>query len=468
MKDVFSNHLKNIVPLIIIVGVLSLVLFIDTGGRTFFTQEQQLTLVLLMVAVYIWIMAPLPVGAGSLLILALMIAFGLVETVEEAFQGFLSSALYFIFALSILSKVFVKVGVDQSIAGTIKKFSKDSIIKSIIGLPILILLLPIILPSAIARFKMLQPLVDSLNRLYGFSRDSTYHKYSMFIIGMINQIGTMVVITGGGFSVLTVQLLSDFDVVDIGWTEWFLLLVPPIWIGSILIIMMMLAYLKHTGKDRGSTDLSKNDKVETIEVGYTKKFWAVLIGFAMMILSWILLDQDTIPLLLPPLLLIVVFSLPKLNLVTSEMIRGFDWENFLLLGTSFSLGILLAENGTADAMARVLMLAIPEDTSILIKVILFSLIIFILRFFFIVPSSAIIVIFPIVISYADLIGVGDLQLSLLVFVIIGSMLILPIHTPTVYLAFQTGVVSSKDQFLIGLCASLIMTGIAILSLFFYW
>ncbi|WP_342387916.1 SLC13 family permease [Salinicoccus bachuensis] len=468
MKDIYSNHLKNVIPLIIIAGVLSLVLFIDTGGGTFFTKQQQLTLVLLMVAVYIWIMAPLPVGAGSLLILALMIAFGLVGTVEEAFQGFLSSALYFIFALSILSKVFVKVGVDQSIAGMIKKFSKDSIVKSIIGLPILILLLPIILPSAIARFKMLQPLVDSLNRLYGFSYDSTYHKYSMFVIGMINQIGTMVVITGGGFSVLTVQLLRDFDVVDIGWSEWFLLLVPPIWIGSILIIMMMLAYLKHAGKDRVSTDLSKNDKVETIEVEYTKRFWAVLIGFAMMILAWILFDQDTVPLLLPPLLLIVVFSLPKLNLVTSEMIRGFDWENFLLLGTSFSLGILLAENGTADAMARVLMLAVPEDTSILIKVILFSLIIFILRFFFIVPSSAIIVIFPIVISYADLIGVGDLQLSLLVFVIIGSMLILPIHTPTVYLAFQTGVVSSKDQFFIGLCASLIMTGIAILSLFLYW
>ncbi|MCG1009657.1 anion permease [Salinicoccus sp. ID82-1] len=470
MRGIISSYtgLKNLFSLLFIFSVLFLILFTDIGEGTFFGQEQQLTLSLLLIAVYVWIIAPMPLGAGSILILALMMVFGLVDNTEEAFEGFLSSALYFIFALSVLSKVFVNVGIDQWIAGMIRKLSRNSVMKSVIGLPVFILLLPIVLPSAIARFKMLQPLVGSLNERYGFSPDSTYHKYSLFIIGMLNQLSTMVVVTGGGFSVLTVQLLRDFGVADIGWTEWFLLLAPPVWIGALIFVLILLVYLRVTG-GHILTDESADEVSETAAlVTYSKEFIIVLVGFVFMILAWILLDQNTVPLLLPPMLLIAVLALPGINLITSQVIRGFDWENFLLLGTSFSLGLLLAENDTADAMARVLMMAVPENSGILFKVVVFSIIVFILRFMFIVPSSAIIVIFPIVISYADLIGVADLQLSMLLFVIIGSMLILPIHTPTVYLAYQTGVIKNKDQLIIGLLGSLIMTGIAIVALFLYW
>ena len=214
--------IRNIALSLVFLGiVLWFIVFGDSSFLRYFTLEQQLTLALLMFAVYLWIFAPIPTGAGSLLLLALMLLFNLVDSAEEALEGFLSPALYFIFALSIVSKVLVKVGIDQVIAGMLKKISKGSPRNSIIGLPVFILLLPIILPSAIARFKMLLPLVNSMNKIFGFPEKSLFQQYNMYIIGMLNQIGTMVIITGGGFSVLAAQLFRDYDVAELGWIEWF-------------------------------------------------------------------------------------------------------------------------------------------------------------------------------------------------------------------------------------------------------
>ena len=235
------------------------------------------------------------------------------------------------------------------------------------------------------------------------------------------------------------------------------------------MVFIVLGYLKI------AKPFEENEHVETAHEAesddtklLTKNFWIVLISFFAMIVVWIVTDQERIPLLLPPLLLIAFYSLPQLGFVTNQMIREFDWENFLLLGTSFSIGLLLATNGTADVLASILIGFIPENSHMIVKVIIFACIVFVLRFFFIVPSSAVIVIFPIVISYSELIGIPPIQLSLLIFVIIGSMMILPIHTPTVFLAFETGVISRRGQTIIGLLSSFVFMTIGILSALYYW
>lgn len=187
-----------------------------------------------------------------------------------------------------------------------------------------------------------------------------------------------------------------------------------------------------------------------------------------MIIVWIVTDQEKVPLLLPPMLLVAFYAIPKIGLVTNRMLRDYDWENFLLLGASFSLGLLLESNGTAEALANLLIGFIPEGTSIVIKVVIIAFIVFVLRFFFIVPSSAIVVIFPIVISYSELIGIPPIQLAFLVVMIIGGMMILPIHTTTTYLAYGTGIFSRREQYVFGMLTSILFVIIAILSVFFYW
>ena len=78
------------------------------------------------------------------------------------------------------------------------------------------------------------------------------------------------------------------------------------------------------------------------------------------------------------------------------MVQAYDWENFLMLGASFSLGGVLMKNGTADTIAHLLISFMPVDTGMTLKIIIVAAIIFLLRFLFIVPSAALVVIFQIV------------------------------------------------------------------------
>src|SRR5699024_6098438 len=78
-----------------------------------FNPEQQRTVLLLLLAIYLWTFSKMPTGAASILLLAMIIILNLTDSVEEAMAGFLSSALYFILILSILSQVLIKVDADK-------------------------------------------------------------------------------------------------------------------------------------------------------------------------------------------------------------------------------------------------------------------------------------------------------------------------------------------------------------------
>lgn len=457
---------------VILLGlILSLAYFSTETLFSEFANEQKLTLFLLAIAVYLWTLAPIPTGASSILLLALILIFGLVDDIDEAVVGFLSPALYFILMVSLISHALVKVGIDRLIARFIIKTSKKGAMGVVITIPIVILLLPILLPSAVARFKIFLPLINRMNQYFGFHEKSLFRKFCMFVIGMMNQNATMVIFTGGGFPILAAQLLRDYQVSEnISWMGWFLHVAPPLWIGMTIVALFVWYFLKVDSNENERDQMMRIDSenFKEIEEDMPKNFWSVLGLFLIMIVIWIVSDHNTVPLVLPPMILVVIYSLPKFNLITNQTIRNYDWENFLLLGSSFSLGILIETNGTAGAIARELIHFVPDGGSVAFKVIVIAVFIFCLRFLFIVPSSAMVVIFPIVISYADQIGLSKEGLSFLVVMIIGGVMVLPIHSPTAFFAYSTGVFRKKEQYTIGIFSSLVITTLGILSALFYW
>ncbi|MFZ3576826.1 SLC13 family permease, partial [Virgibacillus sp. DJP39] len=335
---------------------------------------------------------------------------------------------------------------------------------------IFILMLPILLPSAIARFKMLYPLVTKLNDYYGFPDKSLFEKFCMYVIGMLNQKATMIIFTGGGFPILASQLLRDYNVAEVGWLDWLLHIGPPLWIGSLIIIVFVWQFLKKTHPD----DDWFQDKKDALalEEGQSErlspKFWLVVSTFLIMIVTWIITDQDKVPLLLPPMILIVLYALPGINIITNKVIRNYDWENFLLLGSSFSLGMLMSENGTANVLAKELISVVSPDQSLVVKILAIAFFVFLIRLVFVVPSSAMIVIFPIVISYAELVGVNPEKLTFMIIMIIGGVMILPMHSPTTFYAYETGVFTKKEQYIIGAFSSAVIMFISILAAIYYW
>ncbi len=465
---------KRFTPSFSILLFISVIIFIFIAPSTLlqgFAPEQQRTVGLLVLAIYLWTASPLPTGAASILLLAMMIGLSLVESVEGAMVGFVSSALYFIMVLTILSRVLSKVGVDRVIASQLMRLNKRGPKAIVVALPIMMALLPVLMPSAFARLKMLLPFVDRLNDSFGFSERSIFKKYAMYVIGVMNQNGTMIVYTGGGFPILAAQLLSDYQIADLSWMEWILVIAPPLWTVLIVVNIFAWNYLKYAHGHQEWDE--KGSGVAEEEVHFENRrgknrFWFVLLTFIIMILIWVFTDSNHLPILLPPMLLLVLYSLPRVDLLDNSDIRAFDWENFLLLGTSFSIGILLEENGTASEIANRMLEFLPESAGMLMNIIFVAIVIFLFRMIFVVPSSAIIVIFPVVISYANITGIPALSLGFLVLMIVGGANIFPIHSPTSYFAFQTNVLSRKDHYVIASFSTFIFIIVSIIAAATYW
>lgn len=455
---------------IIIVFIL-LIFFAPSTFLQDFTSEQQRTVGLLVLAIYLWTISPLPSGASSILLLAMMMILGLANSVEEAMSGFLSSALYFILFLTILNRVLVKTGVDKVVASQLLRLNKKGPKTVAVALPVLIAILPVLMPSAFARLKMLLPFVDRLNDSFGFSNHSVFKKYALYVVGLMNQNGTMIVYTGGGFPVLAAQLLNDYGVANLNWLEWFLIIAPPLWLALLIVNIFAWNYFKYSYLSEipnGHIQKRIQSKKYFETSRERRRFWFVIMTFFIMIIVWALTDNNVVPTLLPPMVLLVIYSIPKIGLLNNTDIRAFDWENFLLLGASFSIGILLDQNGTAVIIAEHMMQFIPENSGLIFKTVLIALITFVFRMIFIVPSSAIIVIFPIVVSYADITNIPALSLAFLVILIVGGTNILPIHSPTSYFAFQSGVLSKKDHYIIAVFSTGIFIITAIIAASTYW
>lgn len=449
--------------------LITLMMFLVLAGwhaglLTMYSTEQKLTLFLLVIAIYLWTISKMPFAASSLLVVALIIIFGLVDRPEEAFTGFLTNALYFILVLSLISKALVAAGADRVFVAILLKLSRGGIRTILFGLPLLIALMPILLPSAVARFRILEPIIEQLNVTFTLERDSMFRKYSMYVIGIMNQNSTMIVFTGGGFPVLAAQLLKDFGGVQISWIGWFILIAPPLWLSMFLVSFGVFKYFQRTTEEVSMEAPQQLDE----DTQLPKRFWWIVLPFGLMILSWVVLDQETVPLIIAPIILASYYALPINNLVTDSLVRSYDWENFLLLGASFSLGYVIEETGTALILAGQMLELLPDGIGDFGNILFVAIFIFILRFLFVVPSTSMIVIFPIIMSYAEILDLSVITLAFLVIMIIGGVTIMPIHSPTTFLAFQKGAFSKKEQYAIGGYSSFIISTVAIIWALFIW
>jgi len=171
-------------------------------------DQQWKTLLLLVISIFLWSTKFLPLGISSLFIIAVIMIFNLADSFSSAISGFVASALYFVLIVSMISKVMVKVGLDKMIAVFILRLSSGNIIRVLLGFVIAAMVLPILMPSAVARFRMFHPLIDSVNNFYELPEQSAFKQFCNWLFSGVNQFLTMIVLTGGGYPILASELLD--------------------------------------------------------------------------------------------------------------------------------------------------------------------------------------------------------------------------------------------------------------------
>jgi sodium-dependent dicarboxylate transporter 2/3/5 len=431
---------------------------------------QQSTLSLLVVSMILWSSKVISTGISALFIICLQMVLGIVPQFGDAVQGFLSTSLYFILAVTLVSTVMTKVGLDQMMSKLVVKFSNGSIQRISLGFYFATLILPIFMPSGNARLRMFVPLMEDINTQYNLNRSSSFIRFTTWTLGGMNQMATLIVFTGGGLAVIASQLIGNFNL-SISWVKWFFLMAPPIWLICLITGVFMWKYWK---MNKLSIIHLENEKQFVIPSSVTSQnidkipFFTVVISLFTMLVLWIFGSWFHVPSIVPPLLALTIFALPGIGLIKNPDIRSYDWENFLLLGSALSLAVTIEHNGTAAWIANQMLSLFGQSSYEFVNLGIVIFIILIIRSMFVSPVAALTVIFPLISAFSSSFGLDSAYTYLVSVLIIGSFIILPIHSPITLLAYETGHIIFKEHIIVSLVLLIITIFIVFLSYLWYW
>ncbi|WP_066152079.1 SLC13 family permease [Halalkalibacter krulwichiae] len=460
----FSLNAKVIILFSCFLVVTGSVLIPSTFGLT---EIQQRTLGLLIFSIIIWATKAIPTGISSLLIICLQLMLGIVPEFSEGIQGFLSSSIYFILAVSLVSTVMTKVGIDKILSTIILKFSHGNIKKTAIGFFVATLLLPIVMPSGNARLRMFIPLMEEINCSHNLHKNSSFVRFTTWALSGINQVVTLIVITGGGLAVVASQLVVDLGY-EVTWSKWFFLMALPIWAITLMTGICMWFFWKMNKLPKSKLhNESKNNLLVSNERSHLPVSMVIVV-LSFMLILWIVGPTWNIPIIVPPLLALTFFSLPGIGLLKNSDLRNYDWENFLLLGTAISLAITIEHNGTATWLASKVFSFIGGSSYEVINVLIVLVVVMLIRLLFVSPVASLTVIYPLTIAFSNSVALDPLLVYLSTTIIICSTMILPIHSPILVLANEMGHLFLKESIFIGSILLIISFIVAIFSYFIYW
>src|SRR5699024_1989708 len=278
-------------------------------------------------------------------------------------------------------------------------------------------------------------------------------------------------LTGGGYPILASELLDEAGY-SMTWISWFLYMMPPIYAAAVIIVIFAFFYFRvwdDLGESSRNKKISEPKSNRSSDNTYDKrKMHIVFILIILMIAAWLLGSSTSMPTILPPILVLIILSLPGIRLFSDLDFRNFEWETFIFIGSALSLSNIVQQTGTADWLANILFGWISPAYPDVISLFLLMLMILLLRMFFTSPTGAIAVILPLAVSFGNSLGLPILSVSLLTILIIGSLMILPIYSNTTIIAYQSGVLTLKDQFILGTVLLITIMISGLLAALYLW
>lgn len=432
------------------------------------TLAQQRTLLLLVLSILLWTTHLIQTGISSLFVIGLAMAWGVAEDFSGAIQGFLSSTIYFILVVALISSTMTKVGLDQRIASFIVRMSHGNIRRVALSFFVATLVLPIIIPSGNARVQMFLPLVEQIGRKYAPESGIPFQRFTIWTLGGINQFSTIIVLSGGGLAVLASQLVAELNI-RVTWLNWFLFMAPPIWLSCLLTGMVMWHYWNIRDGAIPWTEPSMAAISErAIEPSSSIKVWIVIGMLVTLIAAWIIAPIFHIPLILPPLLFLGILALPGINLLSNHDIRTYDWENFLLLGTALSLAFIIEQNGTAHWITGRILSWMGQHLPPWTYLFILMGIILVIRVLFTSPAASLPVMYPLVKSFAEWVGLEPVHSLFFAIFLSTATMLLPVHSPIMYMAYKSGHIPMGEHVTISVVQLFVAMLVGMASFWFYW
>lgn len=460
--------------LLVAVGVLILGITLDP--LLSLSDEGQRALAVFFSALVLWLTRPMPYAVSSLLSITLLFTLGVVDSFNAAATGFTSTLVFFLLALLLLGDATASVGLDRRLARRL--LTGDSTphqaLRSVAGS---VLALALVMPSAMARAITFIPIVKRLADAFGSEGDSGFESAAFLVLGHVNPIASMALMTGGGMALVTSEIVAS-SVAPITWVDWAVLMIPPTILLYALATLAAGVFTRIGGDatvgssaprrlEADGTGTSNGEGDGTGEMTREQRIVGIVLLGA--IVSWIVGSFVGVPTVLPAVIAVAILSLPFVGVITAEDIAETSWGIVFLVGAMLSILDAMETTGAIttviDTLTREIPFAALADWQIVTVLVALAVGI---RVLFSTGSAAIVVALPIVLELAAAVDIDRLYLALTVLLVVGSTTILPFNTAAVLVSMDRGPLSHRDVATFGTVTMLLAIVVAALSWHIYW
>lgn len=467
------NHRPDI-ELVPLLGLLAAATALAAGVLTPFgvTVDPQIQLVIGVFActVILWITKPVPYLVSSVLAVVLLFGLGLTDSLAQAATGFSSTLVFFYVLLLLIGKSVAKAGLDDRVARRLVTATSTPR-SSVRRMSVAVFLLALVMPSALARTVTFMPVFDRINTIYRLGESSPFRRLGYYILGHANPLASLALMTGGGMAIVTAEMINSM-VRPITWIEWAFYMTPPIiLLYSAAVFGAGLRY--GVGRDRQIIDERSSAQDERPEFDGTTEPLTfdqeiVVVMLAVAIVAWIGGSFVGIPAIIPAMAVVLVFSLPGVGIITATEVRDLSWGIVFLMGAMLSLLDVMRELSAFDLVVDLLFSNVPILQSALFTLFVLFGIAVLIRGTFSSVSAALLLLLPILLEFATILGLDPFYVSLSLPLVLGSAVFLPFNVPTVLIAFERGPLEMAEVLTLGLMTLAVGFLVAALSWVFYW
>lgn len=430
--------------------------------------DVRLVLAVFFATVILWITKPVPYAVSSLLAVVALYAIGPAETFAEAASGFASNLVVFMILLLLIGKSVARVGLDAWIAGRLVSRT-DTPRDSVPRISGAILLLAFVLPSGVARTVTFTPIIDAIGEGFDLEDDGGFRRLLYYVIGHLNPIASMALMTGGGMAIATAEMIST-GVRPITWIEWALYMTPPT--VALFVLLTAVATVVYDVDDQSLVDDARlgtdggADAMELEAAGSApldREQRIVVATLFVAIVLWIVGSFLGVPTIVPAALVVAVFALPGVGIVTAESFGQISWGIVFLIGAMLSILEVMEAVDAFDPVVGALAAGLPTGASTVLTVGLLLSAAVVVRSAFSTVSASFIILFPIVLEFGRLLGVETLHLGFALAIVLMTATVLPVNNPTVLIAYERGPLSVREVFALGmatLAAGFLVAGVS--------
>lgn len=416
--------------------------------------------------VVLWITKPIPYAISSVLCVILLYAFGTVDSFGEAVSGFASEIIFFFILLYIIGTSVAKVDLDAWVARRLISRSSTPR-RSGRRLSGAIMLLALVMPSGIARTVTFMPVVDQITEYYGLAEDSPFRRFAYYVLGHLNPVASLAVMTGSGMAVTTAVLINDF-VQPFTWLEWAVYLIPPIVTLYVICIIIVTRLYAIADSDQDTIDPDDidfaDDGIEPLD--RDQRIVVALLGLAVCL--WVVGSFVGVPAIIPAMLVVFVLAVPGVDIVTTEEVLSVSWGIVFLIGAMLSLLAVMQEVNAMDRIIDTLIVIVPMTGPVVITAIMLFVMGMVVRGTFSSSTAAIVIMLPILLEFGGAVGINPLYTAFTLMMLYNATAFLPFNAPTVLISHETGPLTLVEIFGLCLVTLLVVASIATVSWVIYW